>query len=167
MRRGGVSFSIDTVRDYRHRFPEAELFYLIGADHVATLPAWRQAEELAGLVEFVVTPRPGQPPIPLPPPFRGRHLAGFPMDICSSQIRSRVKAGLTIQELVPDAVAEAIDAGVKLLVVIAEKIPTADGAHIYAYAKKHDADQDLSCRPSASSQGLGGHAGQARQCRGH
>ncbi len=38
-----------------------------------------------------------------------------------------------------DAVVEAIDAGVKLLIVIAEKIPTHDGAYMYAYAKKHGA----------------------------
>jgi len=38
-----------------------------------------------------------------------------------------------------DAVIEAIDAGVQLLIVIAEKIPTGDGAFMYAYAKKHGA----------------------------
>src|SRR4051794_7686772 len=34
VRRGGISFTVDTVRDYTARFPSAELFYLIGADHV-------------------------------------------------------------------------------------------------------------------------------------
>src|SRR5258708_8299310 len=38
-----------------------------------------------------------------------------------------------------DAVVEAIDAGIKQIVVIAEKIPTQDGAYIYAYAKKYGA----------------------------
>ena len=42
------------------RFPEAQRFYLIGADHLSQLPKWRAAEELARLVEFVVIPRPGQ-----------------------------------------------------------------------------------------------------------
>src|SRR5688572_14521185 len=68
--RGGVSFTIDTVRDYGARFPGAELFYLIGADHVPTLPKWRDAEELARLVQFVVIPRPGETPTSAPPPFR-------------------------------------------------------------------------------------------------
>ena len=108
IRRGAVSFTIDTVRDYANRFPHAELLYLIGADHVPTLPAWREAESLAQLVEFVVIPRPGQRPAPLPKPFRGRELAGFPLGVSSSQIRSRVKAGLTVRGLVPDAVNEAI-----------------------------------------------------------
>ena len=108
LERGGLSFTIDTVRDYGRRFAQAQLCYLIGADHVATLPAWREAEELARLVELVVIPRPGQPSTPLPPPFRGRELTGFPLGVSSSQIRSRIKRGLSIQGLVPDAVAEAM-----------------------------------------------------------
>jgi len=108
IRRGGASFTVDTVRDFANRFPHAELLYLIGADHVPTLPAWREAESLAQLIEFVVIPRPGQRPSPLLKPFRGRELAGFPLGVSSSQIRSRVKAGLSIRSLVPDAVNEAI-----------------------------------------------------------
>ena len=108
IQRGGVSYTIDTVRDYANRFPQGQLFYLIGADHLPQLPQWRAAEELARLVEFVVIPRPGQAATRFPAPFRGRWLAGFPLGISSSQIRSRVKAGLSIDHLVPCAVAEAI-----------------------------------------------------------
>src|SRR5436309_14306216 len=48
-KRGGVSYTIDTLRDYARRVPQAELFYLIGADNVATLPKWREAADLARL----------------------------------------------------------------------------------------------------------------------
>lgn len=106
--RGGVSYTIDTVRDYHRRFPDAELFYLIGEDHVPLLPKWRESEELARLVEFLVIPRPGHEPTPLAAPFRGRALKGFPLGVSSSQIRARIKAGLPIRDLVPDAVGEAI-----------------------------------------------------------
>ena len=54
IQRGGVSYTIETVRDYMSRFPKAQLFYLIGADHVLELPKWRHAEELALVVELVV-----------------------------------------------------------------------------------------------------------------
>jgi nicotinate-nucleotide adenylyltransferase len=108
IKRGGVSYTIDTVRDYARRFPQAELFCLIGADNVAQLPQWREAGELARLTEFVAIPRPGQAPAPFPAPFRGRTLTGFPLGVSSSQIRARVKAGLPIADLVPAAVAEAI-----------------------------------------------------------
>lgn len=106
--RGGTSFTIDTVRDYKRRFPDAALYYLIGADHVPTLPAWRDAGQLATLVEIVVIPRPGQPPATFPTPFRGRQLEGFPLGISSSTIRKRIQGGQTIHGLVPDAVGEAI-----------------------------------------------------------
>lgn len=106
--RGGVSYTIDTLRDYRRRFPSAQLYYLIGADHVPQLPKWREAEELARLAQFVALPRPGQAEAPFPPPFRGRTLKGFPLGISSSEIRARVKAGLSIEHLVPGPVAEAV-----------------------------------------------------------
>ena len=108
IQRGGVSYTIDTVRDFVRRFPGARLFFLIGADHVPQLPKWRDAHELARLVEFVVLPRPGQAAAPMPAPFQGRTLAGFQLGVSSSQIRDRVKAGLPIDLLVGSAVAEAI-----------------------------------------------------------
>jgi nicotinate-nucleotide adenylyltransferase len=108
VRRGGISYTIDTVRDYASRFPRAGIFYLIGADNVEKLPLWREAEELARRVEFVVIPRPGQSVVPFPAPFRGHNLTGFPIGISSSQIRSRVKTGLPIDQLVSTTVAEAI-----------------------------------------------------------
>ena len=108
LERGGTSYTIDTLRNYAARFAGAELFYLIGADHVPTLPKWRDAAELARLAQFVVIPRPGQVAVPLPAPFLGQMLEGFPLGVSSSQIRARVKAGQAMAGLVPDAVAEAI-----------------------------------------------------------
>ncbi len=108
IRRGGYSYTIDTVREYGRRFPEAQLFYLIGADHVPTLAQWRAAEELARRVEFLMIPRPGQPVAAWPPGFRGRALHGFPLGVSASQIRERVRQGRPITDLVPAAVAEAI-----------------------------------------------------------
>jgi nicotinate-nucleotide adenylyltransferase len=108
IRRGGVSFTIETLRDYSRRFVGADLFYLIGADQIAQLPKWKDAPELARLATFVVLPRPGQIQTPLPSPFSGQWLAGLPLAVSSSQIRTRIRAGLSIRHLVPAAVAEAI-----------------------------------------------------------
>src|SRR5260221_1160659 len=105
IKRGGISYSIDTVRDYAARFPQAQLVYLIGADHVPQLPKGRQAGELAKLVEFVIIPRPGETPAVPQPSLRHRTLAGFPLGVSSSQIRARIKAGLPIDLLVPSPVA--------------------------------------------------------------
>jgi nicotinate-nucleotide adenylyltransferase len=108
IKRGGVSYTIDTVRDYAKRFPEAQLFYLVGADHVPSLDKWRESEELARLLEFVVIPRPGQPEAAFPAGFRGHALKGFPLGVSASQIRERVRKGLPIDHLVTPEVAEAI-----------------------------------------------------------
>jgi nicotinate-nucleotide adenylyltransferase len=108
IQRGGVSYTVDTLREYARRFPAAEIFYLIGADNASKLNEWREPAALAKLAEFAAVPRPGGASAVFPPPFRGRTLKGFPFDMSSSQIRARVKAGLPVENLVPPFVAEAI-----------------------------------------------------------
>jgi nicotinate-nucleotide adenylyltransferase len=110
IRRGGISYTIETLRDYAKKFPGVKLFYLIGADNAAKLNEWREADELAKLAEFVAAPRPGGAPAIFPPPFRGRTLKGFPLGVSSSEIRARVKTGLQVENLVPPFVADAIHA---------------------------------------------------------
>ena len=117
--RGGVSYTIDTLRDYARRFPGATLFYLIGADNLPALPQWRAAAELAQQAEFVVIPRPATAVAggiasvpaavsPAPAGFRVRWLTGVPLGVSSSTIRASVQGGRAIELLVPAAVAEAI-----------------------------------------------------------
>ena len=71
IQRGGVSYTIDTARHYAKQFPYAKLFWLVGADNVPKLNEWREADELAKLMEFAAVPRPGQPmpifPVPTMP----------------------------------------------------------------------------------------------------
>jgi nicotinate-nucleotide adenylyltransferase len=108
LERGGISYTIDTLRNYAARFPGAQLFYIVGADHVPLLPKWRDAAELGRLAEFLVIPRPGQPQITFPDGFRGQYLNGFSIALSASQIRDRVKNGLPVDLLVGSAVAGAI-----------------------------------------------------------
>lgn len=108
LQRGGVSYTIETVRDYSRRFAGVRLFCIIGADHVQKLTSWRDADELARLTEFVVVPRPGESEPSFSKPFRGHILKGFPLGVSSSEIRQRIKAGQPVDHLVPAAVAEAI-----------------------------------------------------------
>ncbi len=108
IRRGGVSYSIDTVRRYTENFPGAALHYLVGADQLPQLHLWRESAELARLTEFLVVPRPGEPAPALPNGFRGRVLRGWPLAVSSSEIRARVKSGAPIRHLVPAPVADAI-----------------------------------------------------------
>ncbi len=106
--RGGVSYTIETVRRYAACEPEAELFWLVGGDHVPMLPQWREAEELARRVVFLVMRRPGQAPGERSGPFRLQWLEGTPVAISASQIRDRVRRGLPLEPWLPPAVAEAV-----------------------------------------------------------
>ncbi len=108
IRRGGISYSIETIRNYWQSYPGAQLFYLIGSDHAPLLGGRREAPEVARRVEFAGVPRPGEPPARVAAPFRGRALRGFALAASSSQIRQRVKEGLSIRHLTPAAVAEAV-----------------------------------------------------------
>jgi nicotinate-nucleotide adenylyltransferase len=110
VRRGGISYTVDTLRGYAGRFPGAKLFYLIGADNATKLHEWRDPDILAQLAEFVAVPRPGGGPAVFPKPFRGRTLTGFPFGVSSSEIRARLKADLPVGNLVPVEVAGALQA---------------------------------------------------------
>jgi len=108
IQRGGTSYTIETARAYAREYPGAELYYLIGADQTAQLRLWREAGELARLVQFLIMPRPGEAAAALDAPFRGRVLRGAPLGVSSSDIRARLKAGLSVAHLTPPAVAEAL-----------------------------------------------------------
>ena len=108
IKRGGVSYSLHTAAYMRTRFPEAELFWIIGADQLARLPAWHKIDELGMLVNFAVAVRNGDKlvmPPGLPPTVRVESLPARRIDICSTEIRDRVRNNLPGAELfVPDDV---------------------------------------------------------------
>ena len=107
--RGGVSYTIDTVRAMVDQMPSTHLYWLIGADHLGQLPMWKEADRLASLVEFLVIPRPGTVSADLPAHFRLHSLRGWPLGVSSSEIRDRMRKGLPIRHLVPEAVADSIE----------------------------------------------------------
>jgi nicotinate-nucleotide adenylyltransferase len=57
--RGGTSYTIDTVSQFRHRLPQASLFWILGADQFELLPRWHQIEAIAAQLTFIVLRRPG------------------------------------------------------------------------------------------------------------
>jgi nicotinate-nucleotide adenylyltransferase len=103
--RQGVSYSIDTVTAFAGRYPDAERFFLVGADVMATFGAWREPDKIMRLAEVVVVSR-GDDPVN-PESWRGRfrQLATRRIDVSSTEIRSRVKAGQSIAGFVPPPVA--------------------------------------------------------------
>ncbi len=105
---GGLSYTIDTVREYKRRFPQARLFYIIGMDHAPLLTQWKNADELAKLVEFAIVTRPGEIIHPPPEPFRWHLLDNVHCDISSHVIRERIAAGQSVDGLMSPQVAKAV-----------------------------------------------------------
>src|SRR4051812_14814528 len=60
--RAGISFSVDTVAAYAERYPDAERFFLIGADVMQTLDAWREPDRIMRLAQIVLVRRGDEPP---------------------------------------------------------------------------------------------------------
>ena len=106
--KGGISYTIDTVREYKRRFPKDQLFYLIGMDHAPLLTQWKDADELAKLVEFVIVTRPGESTQTPPSPFRWHLLDNVHCDIASHVIRERIAAGESVENLMPPQIAKAV-----------------------------------------------------------
>ncbi|MBL8995875.1 MAG: nicotinate (nicotinamide) nucleotide adenylyltransferase [Gemmatimonadales bacterium] len=105
--RGGLSYTIDTVRAYRAARPSAELVLLLGEDAAATLPQWREPHAIAAEARLVVVSR-GEPGPAIPGSIQVESLASRRIDISSTEIRARVGAGLPIRGFVPGSIAEYI-----------------------------------------------------------
>ncbi|MEP6667612.1 MAG: nicotinate-nucleotide adenylyltransferase [Chthoniobacter sp.] len=102
----GPSFTIDTVERVRGIHPEAQIYYLIGADNLRELHTWRRIEDLRRLVEFVVFGR-GDAAAKGTAPFR---TLSRRIDISATEVRQRVARGDSIRYLVPEPVRSLIAA---------------------------------------------------------
>jgi nicotinate-nucleotide adenylyltransferase len=102
--RGGPSYTIDTVRQLGRAEPGAELFVVVGADVVATLDTWREHEALRDLVTLAVVDRPGTSHLDPPPGWRSVRVSVTPVDVSSTDLRTVLESGGSVEGLVPDAV---------------------------------------------------------------
>ncbi|HEU4994682.1 MAG TPA: nicotinate-nucleotide adenylyltransferase [Gemmatimonadaceae bacterium] len=106
--RSGLSFTVDTLEHFTAAHPGAELFLLVGADVLDTFSQWREPEQIAKLAHLVVLERVGDRPASLPAGLEGRRVERLPtrrMDVSSTEIRERVRAGKSIRGFVMDSVA--------------------------------------------------------------
>lgn len=108
IRRRGTSYTIDTLRALRRRYPRAQLFLIIGGDMAERLRRWRKWREIARLVTFAVVARP-RSRIRMPPECRFVRLRFAPASVSATEIRRRVRAGQPIDKLVAPAVARYIE----------------------------------------------------------
>lgn len=118
--RGGVSYTVETLRHYREQDPEGELFLLVGADMLHDLPRWREAGEICRLAIPVAVRRPGTGDLDysllagLVPPdrldlFRQYQVEMPQIGLSSTDLRRRVAAGQSIRYQTPRAVEKYIE----------------------------------------------------------
>ncbi len=107
--REGTTYTVDTLRDLRAERPEADLFFITGADAVEQILTWRDAAELFTMAHFVAVTRPGhQLSIAGLPPGRVTLQEVPALAISSTDIRVRARTGQPVWYLVPDGVVQYI-----------------------------------------------------------
>jgi len=118
-RREGPSYTITTLREIHARQPGDELVLIVGGDMASSLPTWHQPEAILELATLAVAERSdagrsevlaelGRMP-GAPGRQHGVRFLEMPrLDVSSSLVRRRIRAGAPIEDLVPDAVAEYI-----------------------------------------------------------
>jgi nicotinate-nucleotide adenylyltransferase len=110
--RDGPTYTIDTLRDLHAQRPDAELFFITGADALAQILTWRDVQCLFDLAHFVGCTRPGvelhSPAIAELPPERITLMEVPALAISSTGCRERVTARQPIWYLVPDGIVQYI-----------------------------------------------------------
>ncbi|HYK28704.1 MAG TPA: nicotinate-nucleotide adenylyltransferase [Streptosporangiaceae bacterium] len=108
--RPGETYTIDTLRDLRtERGDDVDFYFITGADALARMISWRDADELFKLAHFVGCTRPGHQLTMSDLPADRIKLVQIPaLAISSTQCRERVRAGYPIWYLVPDGIVQYI-----------------------------------------------------------
>ncbi|RNE49629.1 nicotinate-nucleotide adenylyltransferase [Corynebacterium alimapuense] len=110
--RGGDTYTIDTLHDLRKQNPDADLFFITGADALSSIVTWRDWEQMFDLAHFVGVTRPGYELTEemLPQVHQQRvDLIDIPaMAISSTDCRNRSSQGRPVWYLVPDGVVQYI-----------------------------------------------------------
>ncbi len=109
IKKGGVSFTIDTLRELKNRYDELEL--IIGYDNIFSFHTWKDPDEIMKLTKLVVLKRKSSHP----PQFEDKYyqqaifVQTRGIEISATDLRERVKNGLPINFLVPPKVMEYIN----------------------------------------------------------
>jgi nicotinate-nucleotide adenylyltransferase len=115
LQRGGLSYTVDTVRELRNAYPDAALFLIVGSDTLVELHTWYQIGELLALCSVATVLRPSAAAreeisrkMSISEPHKSELLKNIfnthPIDISSTGIRQRIAEGKSITNLVPPAV---------------------------------------------------------------
>lgn len=95
LKRGGISYTVDTLKDLKAKYPQAQLFLLMGADNLKKFHLWKQPKEILKMAKLVILNRPGfDKSYPKRWPYTKVNMPA--VDISSSDIRKRLKSKQSI-----------------------------------------------------------------------
>lgn len=107
--RPGFTYTVDTLNELNEEFPDADLFFISGADAIAQIIAWKDIDSVWDLAHFVAVSRPGHKlKLPKAPKGAISELEVPALSISSTDVRQRVADGKPIWYLVPDGVVQYI-----------------------------------------------------------
>ena len=105
IKRGGVSYTIDTVKELKHKYSGADFYLIVGSDLANDFPDWKYFSELKRAVKIVVAKRRA---FPLKKKDKFIKLNIVQMGIASSYIRALIKKGFSVKYLLPREVSDYI-----------------------------------------------------------
>lgn len=121
IRRGGTSYTVDTLRELSAELPDSDLVFLMGADSLADLDKWREPAEICRLAEIAVVARGGHAPpdvsmlqtyLPDSSEDAIKCILRMPqVEISSSDIRSRIASGRSTRYLLHSTTTALISSG--------------------------------------------------------
>jgi len=106
LRRGGTSYTIETLRSLGTRYPGRRLYFLIGSDNLAEIPTWRCWKEILAMVTLCVGHRPGHP-LAVPRILAHARIAPFPSPewgVSSTLLRGYLRKGYRCTGMMPEPV---------------------------------------------------------------
>ena len=107
--RPGLTYTVDTLRDLRAERPDADLFFITGADAIQQILTWKDVDSLWLMAHFVAVTRPGHTlSIEGIPTSAVSQLEVPALAISSTDCRARARAGEPVWYLVPDGVVQYI-----------------------------------------------------------
>ncbi len=107
IKRGGRSYTIDTIKEFKKRFASDILYFIIGSDLLKYLDEWKDLSEITQVVEFIAATRPGYPLDKIPSFIKTMAIRAI--DVSGFEIRKAIKENKSFRYLVPDAVFDYIN----------------------------------------------------------
>jgi nicotinate-nucleotide adenylyltransferase len=109
--RGGVSFTVDTLRSVRKEFgPERQIYLLMGMDQLNAIESWREPDEIVKMCTILALDRPGWKGRNVPADLASsvEKVDALQIDISSSMVRERLRSGQSVRYMLTKGVLEYI-----------------------------------------------------------